>query len=78
MKADDPRRYPTYDDATLKRVIDELNGRIVQLQKAKQRAKLPQMQSELHAMRMEYKRREGAVKRAKYNGQHTTNPNEAG
>lgn len=68
MKADNPRRYPQYDDATLKRVIDELDRHIVQLQKAKMRAKLPQMQSDLHAMRMEYKRREGAAKRAKHNG----------
>jgi len=67
MNADDPRRYPQYDDATLKRVIDELDRHIVQLQKAKMRAKLPQMQSDLHAMRMEYKRREGAAKRARHN-----------
>lgn len=58
--------FPQYDDETLKRVIDELNRHIIQLQKAKVRAKLPQMQRDLHAMRMEYKRREGAAKRAKY------------
>lgn len=67
MNADDPRRYPDYDDAALKRAIDELNGRIVQLQKAKQREGLSVLQSHLHAMRMEYKRREGAAKRAKHN-----------
>lgn len=68
MNADDPRRYPDYDNVALKRAIDKLNSRIVKRQKAKQRQGLSVLQSHLHAMRMEYKRREGAAKRAKYNG----------
>lgn len=69
MNADDPRRYPQYNDAELKLAIDELNGRIVQRQKAKQREGLPVLQSNLHAMKMEQKRRANAALRAKHNGE---------
>lgn len=67
MKADDPRRYPQFTRAELANEINSLDRRIVQMQKAKQRDKLPQMQSELHAMRMEAKRREVAAKRELWN-----------
>jgi len=64
-------KFPQFNDEQLKREIDALNGRIVQMQKAKQRDKLPQLQRELHLMRMEHKRRVEFAKRVKYAPQPT-------
>lgn len=70
MNADDPRRFPQYDQKQLEDAIEDLNKRIVVLQKQKDRklrGKLPQMQSDLHAMRQEWKRRKVAALRERWN-----------
>jgi hypothetical protein len=68
VKADDPRRFPQWTDAQLDGEIRQLDAKIVAQQKAKQRSKLPQMQSDLHAMRLEAKRRKIAALKARHNG----------
>lgn len=47
--------------------VNALNVRVVQLQRAKQRDKLPELQRQLHEMRVELKRKQDAEKRAKHN-----------
>lgn len=55
------------DDTDLAIGINLLNSKVVQMQRAKQREKLPEMQKRLHEMRVELKRRQDAEKRAKHN-----------
>jgi len=70
VNADDPRRFPQWDRAQLQIEIINLTAKVVKFQKSKDktlRGKLPQMQSDLHAMRLEAKRREIAALRERWN-----------
>lgn len=63
-------KFLQFDTATLRIKADKLNGKVVAIQRSKEyhkkRAELAEMQSTLHRMNMELKRRDGEAKRLKH------------
>lgn len=65
-------KFPQFDTETLRREIASYDNRVVTMQRSKAHAsaagkqKLSELQSTLHRMRLELKRREGDEKRARY------------
>ena len=66
-------KFSQYDTETLRKEIINYDGRVVSMQRGKAhkteagRQKLSELQSTLHRMKLELKRREGELKRAKAN-----------
>lgn len=65
-------KFPHLTTDVLRQEIDTVNGRVVQLQRGKAHTseagkhKLSELQSTLHRMKMELKRREGDERRARH------------
>lgn len=65
-------KFPHLSTDALRQEIDTINGRVIQMQRGKAytseagKQKLSELQSTLHRMKMELKRREGDEKRLRY------------
>lgn len=70
MNGELAHKFLQFNTAELRSEADKLNGKVVAIQRSKEhhkkRAELAEMQSTLHRMNMELKRRDGEAKRAKH------------